>query len=201
MSFTAPSFRQLGAAAAAALMFSTALAPAPSIANDTAAKVSTTAIHPILQAGNNAYVAKLSQQLVKDTNGMVGVSAAARGFAKELETELKKPTDKPRFLGTPNPATNGQLVISAVIPPQSMYQTANIPVCVEGPVKDAAGNVPNTSQMIATYYITPKGEVVPYKFNGQVTTATQGFAFACRGPLVAARAEMTQNDAAAAPSR
>jgi hypothetical protein len=189
MSFTAPSFRQLGAAAAA-LMFSSSLAPAPAIA-DALAPVSTTVIHPIMQTGNNAYVFRLSQQLIKDTKGMAGVSAHARAFAKDLETKLKDPSEKPRLVANPDKPVNGQLVITAVVPPQSMYQTANIPVCVEGPVKDAAGNIQNTSQMIATYYITPKGEVVPYKFNGQVTTASQGFAFACKAPMVAARAEMS----------
>ncbi len=192
MSFTAPSFRQLGAAAAAALMFSSSLAPVPAIADAPKAPVSTAVIHPIMQTCNNGYVFKLSQQLVKDT-GDKTATLSARGFASELETKLKEPSEKPRFLGTPNPATNGQIVISAIIPPQSMYQTANIPVCVEGPVKDAAGNVQNTSQMIAAYYITPKGEVVPYKFNGQITTATQGFAFACRAPMLAARAAMLES--------
>lgn len=190
MSFTAPSFRQLGAAAAAALMFSSSLAPAPAIADAPTVPVSTTSVHPITLPGNNAYVFKLSRQLVKDTGDKSG-TLHARGFAKELEAKLKEPSEKPRFLGSPNPAANGQIVISVIIPPQSLYQTANIPVCVEGQVKDAAGNVHNSSQMIATYYITPKGEVVPYKFDGQITTAAQGFVFACKAPMLAARAEMS----------
>jgi hypothetical protein len=192
MSFTAPSFRQLGAAAAAALMFSSSLAPAPAIADAPTVPVTTTSVHPITLPGNNAYVFKLSQQLVKDT-GDKTATLRAGGFAKELEAKLKEPSEKPRLLASPDKPFNGQIVITAVIPPQSMYQTANIPVCVEGPVKDAAGNVQNTSQMIATYYITPKGEVVSYKFNGQITTATQGFAFACRAPMLAARAAMIES--------
>jgi hypothetical protein len=186
---TAPGFRRMTAATAAALMFSSALAPAPVLADSAKLPVTTTAIHPIMQAGNNAYVFKLSQQLVKDT-GDKTATLRAGGFAKELEAKLKEPSDKPRFIRSPNPATNGQIVISAIIPPQGMYQTASIPVCVEGPVKDAAGNIQNTSQVIATYMITTQGEVVPYKFNGQITTATQGFAFACRAPMMAARAGM-----------
>lgn len=193
MSFTAPNFRNLTAAAAAALMFSTSLAPAQ--ANDVS--VSAEKAHPIMQTGNNAYVFKLSQQMKKD--GVEKHAIYARGFAKKLEEKLSQPTEAPQFVGTPNPAVNGQIVISAVVPPKALYPTANIPVCVEGPVKDAAGNIQNTSRVIATYNITPKGEVVPYKFNGEVKTATQGFAFACRGPLVAARAEMIQGTSQGGP--
>lgn len=195
MSFTAPNFRNLTAAAAAALMFSTSLAPAQ--ANDVS--VPAEKAHPIMQMGANAYVGRLSQQLKKD--GVEQHALVARGFAKKLEDTLVNQTEAPRLVANPDKPYNGQTVISAVVPPKALYNTANIPVCVEGPVKDAAGNIQNTSQLIATYYITPKGEVVPYKFNGEIKTATQGFAFACRGPLVAARAEMLQGDAASAPSR
>jgi hypothetical protein len=174
-------------ATAAALMFSSSLAPMPALANDgQPVKVPATAVHPIMQT--QAYVGRLSEQMKKDN--VARHALVARGFAQELEARLSKPSDKPQFLGTPNPAANGQVVVSAVIPPQGMYQTASIPVYVEGPVKDAAGNIQSTSQVIATYMITTQGEVVPYKFNGQITTATQGFAFACRAPMMAARAEM-----------
>lgn len=193
MSFTALNFRSLTAAAAAALMFSTSLAPAQ--ANDVS--ISAEKAHPIMQTGNNAYVFKLSQQMQKD--GVEKHAIYARGFAKKLESALAVGADAPRLVADPEKPFNGQLVISAVVPPKALYNTANIPVCVEGAVKDAAGNIQNTSQLIATYYITPKGEVVPYKFNGEIKTATQGFAFACRGPLVAARADMMKGTSQGEP--
>jgi hypothetical protein len=176
------------AATAAALMFSSTLAPAPVLADSAKAPVNTMAIHPIMQTGNNAYVFKLSQQMKKDN--VERHALVAGGFAKDLEAKLAAPSDKPRLVANPDKPANGQVVITAIVPPQGMYQTASIPVCVEGPVKDAAGNIQNTSQVIATYMITTQGEVVPYKFNGQITTATQGFAFACRAPMMAARAAM-----------
>jgi hypothetical protein len=82
-----------------------------------------------------------------------------------LEEKLKEATEKPGFVGYPNPAANGQLVISAGIPRASRLAVDHIYVCAE------------KGTNIYTYKISPKGEVTPDPWPGvaQNTGAADGF--------------------------
>ena len=171
MSFVSDKMRLL-AGTAAVVVFNSAVVPSALARGDIVAP------HPLLGADGATYMFKLSKTLV-ETTGDVTASNRTGGFTKALEDKLRAgPLDRPQFLGYPNPAANGQLVISAVVPPRSKYATANIPVCAE-----------QGDRIVGTYSITPKGDVVSDPWAGaQPTGAAAGFAFLC-GPFIKARGQ------------
>ncbi len=144
------------------------------------------AAHPLLD--NGIYGFRLANALDKAT-GDVTAQNRTRGFTQTLEEKLRVPASKPQFVGYPNPAANGQLVISAVVPPASRFATASIPVCAE-----------QGDKIVGTYSITPKGDVVPDPWAGaQPVGASSGFAFLCRDYIKARGQAMMQTDPAQPP--
>ncbi|MFO1216929.1 MAG: hypothetical protein U1E89_00945 [Burkholderiaceae bacterium] len=173
MSLSFRSLQNLAGATAVALLFNTS---GVAFAADAAVPR-----HPLLEAVHSMYLYALSDKVaqVAGPEARLRVGAFVAGA---LEPKLKAPSDKPQLAGYPNPAVNGELVISSIVPPVALYPVANVPVCVE---KD--GNI------LATYEITPAGKVNQTQYTGPVTTSPMpAFAFACKNPMLAARNSMLE---------
>lgn len=105
--------------------------------------------HPLLGVKGTRYMFLLDEQVSAIPGVPMGTGDRVGGFVGALEAKLRAPMDRPQSVTYPPGPMQGQLIMTAVVPPRSKFASANIPVCVE-----------MGDRILGTYSITPDGRVL-----------------------------------------